>query len=195
MRRSNSRRATSLTSVPEVTVITSEVMMSLAFIAVSLWSDAAPAPSASKTKDIQLPHEEKWSQRRLSFVLLNRAAGRACRNGPGSIQYQPAQVPQERGPRLAARDRARDPRGNAKRFAGRRAARREDDARDPGDRPQGAFRRRHPAEVMLRPGRAQAKLGARARRFAALLAMLQCFSLDIDPDAEDRQSASDALRW
>jgi hypothetical protein len=48
--------------------------MSLAFIAVSLLPDAAPAASLSKTKDIQLLHEEKWSQRRLSFVLLNRAA-------------------------------------------------------------------------------------------------------------------------
>jgi hypothetical protein len=28
-----------------------------------------------------------------------------------------------------------------------------------------------------------------------LLAMLQCFSLDMDPDAADRQSASDALHW
>jgi hypothetical protein len=44
--------------------------MSLAFIAVSLLPDAAPAGSLSKTKDIQLLHEEKWSQRRLSFVLL-----------------------------------------------------------------------------------------------------------------------------
>src|SRR5688500_5343081 len=106
MRRSNSRRAISLTSVAEVTVITFEVMMSLACGAVALLHDAAPSPSLSKTNDIQLLHEEKWSQRRLSFVLLNRAAGRACRHGPGSIQYQPAQVPQERGPRLAARDRA-----------------------------------------------------------------------------------------
>src|SRR5687768_1195360 len=147
MRRSNSRRAISLTSVPDVTVITFEVMMSLAFIAISLWSDAAPARSVSKTKVIQLLHEEKWSQRRLSFVLLNRAAGRACGNGPGSLQYQPAQVPQERGPGLAARDRARDPRGDATRSPGGRAARRQDDARDPGHRPQDAFRRRHPAEV------------------------------------------------
>src|SRR5688500_12754336 len=160
MRRSNSRRAISLTSVPDVTVITFEVMMSLAFIAISLWSDAAPARSVSKTKVIQLLHEEKWSQRRLSFVLLNRGAGRACGNGPGSIQYQPAQVPQERGPRLAARDRARDPRGNARPFPGGRAARRQDDARDPGNRPQGAFRRRHPAEVTLQPGRGCERHGA-----------------------------------
>jgi hypothetical protein len=32
----------------------------LAFIAVSLRPDAAPAGSLSKTKDIRLLHEEKW---------------------------------------------------------------------------------------------------------------------------------------